>query len=549
MPSTMQDEPLLLATLVRYACRAHPNATVRTWTGTESRVLTYAQVGAAAAQLAHALASLGVQPGDRVGTFMWNNNEHLIAYAGVPAMGAVLHTLNIRLFPEQVSYVANHAADRVVIVDGSLVRTFAAILPELMTVRHVIVAGGDPADLEAPRGVEVHSFDALLAGRPTKYPYPEIDETSAAAMCYTSGTTGLPKGVVYSHRSNWLHSMYACTRDGMGISRADTILAIVPMFHANAWGLPYAALMSGASLIMPDRFLQPAALLEMMDIERPSFAAAVPTVWNGVLAALEDRPQDITHLRCVIVGGAAVPPQMIRAFAVEHGVEIVQAWGMTETSPLGTVARPPDGLSDEEEFPYRVSQGFFPPAVQGRLVAEDGSIQPWDGKSMGELHIRGPWITGAYYAPDGGGVDADKFSDGWLCTGDIGTITPDGYLTLVDRAKDIIKSGGEWISSVDLENAVMAHPDVVEAAVFGVPDEKWDERPVVAVVLRPGSTAEAAVLRDSLTDKFAKWQLPQLWAFVTHVPKTSVGKFDKKRLRAEYGAGEMQVVSTAAVHT
>ncbi|MFF0454242.1 long-chain fatty acid--CoA ligase [Nocardia africana] len=546
MPSTMQDEPLSLATLLRFASRAHPDATVRTWTGTGSRVLTYAELGAKAAQLAHALAELGIRPGDRVATFMWNNNEHLIAYAGVPAMGAVLHTVNIRLFPEQLTYVIEHAADRVVIVDGSLATAFAAVLPTLTTVRHVIVANGEVSELLAPDGVEVHSFDDLLACRPTDYPYPRIDETSAAAMCYTSGTTGDPKGVVYSHRSNWLHSMNACTTDGMGISRTDSMLAIVPMFHANAWGLPYAALMCGASLVMPDRFLQPAALLELMAAERPSFAAAVPTVWNGVLAALAERPQDITHLRAVVVGGSAVPAQMIRAFADQHDVEIVQAWGMTETSPLGTIAWPPPGLSGEEEFRYRATQGRFPASVQARLIGDDGSVQPWDGKSLGQLQVRGPWITGVYYAPDATAANSGTSSDGWLSTGDIGTISADGYLTLVDRAKDIIKSGGEWISSVDLENAVMAHPAVVEAAVFGVPDEKWDERPVVATVLRAGDEADAAELRRFLSGKFARWQLPERWAFLTEIPKTSVGKFDKKVLRARYASGELEVVTAAS---
>ncbi|MFX0578229.1 long-chain fatty acid--CoA ligase [Nocardia nepalensis] len=543
MSSTMQDEPLSLAALLRFAATAHADATVRTWTGSGSRVLTYAELGFKAAQLAHALRSLGVGPGDRVGTFMWNNNEHLVAYTGIPAMGAVLHTLNIRLFPEQLAYVVNHAADQVVIVDGSLVPIFAGILPELTTVRHVIVANGDAADLIAPQGIAVHSLDELTAGQPVEFDYPAIDERSAAAMCYTSGTTGDPKGVVYSHRSNWLHSMNACTADGMAVGGKDSVLAIVPMFHANAWGLPYAALMSGASLVMPDRFLQPGPLLELMAVERPTFAAAVPTVWNGVLAALDDHPQDITHLRSVVVGGSAVPAPMIRAFEDKHGVRIIQAWGMTETSPLGTIAWPPLGATGEEEFAYRVTQGRFPPLVKARLVAEDGTVQSWDGKSMGELEVRGPWITGSYYTPDHPGADADKFRDGWLRTGDVGTISPDGYLTLVDRAKDIIKSGGEWISSVDLENTIMAHPAVAEAAVFGVPDEKWDERPVVATVLRTGAAADAPALRAFLADKFAKWQLPERWTFITEVPKTSVGKFDKKRLRAQYAHGELEIVT------
>ncbi|MFD8249026.1 long-chain fatty acid--CoA ligase [Nocardia sp. NPDC059691] len=542
MPSTMQDEPLSLATLLRYATTVHADATVRTWTGSGSRVLTYRELGDRAAQLAHALTALGIGRGDRVGTFMWNNNEHLLAYCAVPAMGAVLHTLNIRLFPEQIAFVANHAGDKAVIVDGSLMPAFEQVLPQLRTVRHVIVANGDAAALRAPEGVAVHELDTLLAGHSSTFDFPLLDERSAAAMCYTSGTTGDPKGVVYSHRSNWLHSMHACTTDGMGIRTGDRVLAIVPLFHANAWGLPYAALMVGASLVMPDRFLQPSPLLELMAAERPSFAAAVPTVWNGVLAAVDAAPQDLGHLRAVVVGGSAVPPQLMRAFEDRHGVRIIQAWGMTETSPLGCVAWPPPGIEGEDAYAYRVTQGRFPAPVQARLVGDDGTELPRDGKAVGELEVRGPWITASYYSPDAGTVGSDAFRDGWLRTGDVGTITADGYLTLVDRAKDIIKSGGEWISSVALENAIMAHPDVVEAAVFGVPDERWDERPVVAAALRAGAEADAGVLRAFLAGRTAKWQLPERWTFLPEVPKTSVGKFDKKALRARYSSGELDIV-------
>ncbi|MEU2032523.1 long-chain fatty acid--CoA ligase [Nocardia amamiensis] len=542
MPSTMQDEPLSLATLLRYATTVHADATVRTWTGTDCRVMTYRELGNQAARLAHALTALGVRPGDRVGTFMWNNNEHLVAYCAVPAMGAVLHTINIRLFPDQIAYVANHAEDTVVIVDGTLAAVFAEVLPKLSTVRHVIVANGSAAEFIAPDGVEVHDLDALTADCPSSFDYPVLDERSAAAMCYTSGTTGQPKGVVYSHRSNWLHSMHACTADGMSISSADRLLAIVPMFHANAWGLPYAALMAGASLIMPDRFLQPAPLLELLEAERPTFAAAVPTVWNGVLAALEGSTREFGYLRSVVVGGSAVPAQLMRAFEDRHNVRIIQAWGMTETSPLGCVAWPPSGTDGEEAFAYRISQGRFPASVQARLVGDDGAALPHDGKAVGELEVRGPWITGSYYSPDATAVGLDSFDDGWLRTGDVGIITPDGYLTLVDRAKDIIKSGGEWISSVDLENTLMAHPDIAEAAVFGVPDEKWDERPVVAAALRAGATTDAEDLRSFLADRVAKWQVPERWTFLPEVPKTSVGKFDKKTLRARYAAGEYDII-------
>ncbi|WP_280446173.1 long-chain fatty acid--CoA ligase [Nocardia vulneris] len=543
MLSTMQDEPLSLATLLRYASTFVGDSTVSTWTGTGVRTMTYRELGAEAARLANALRGLGIGVGDRVGTFMWNNNEHMVAYIAAPAMGAVLHALNIRLFPDQLVFVANHAEDQVVLVDGTLVPMFAQYLPNLKTVRHVIVVNGDASTLAAPDGVQVHSYTELLAGQPDTYDFPVIDERSAAAMCYTSGTTGDPKGVVYSHRSNWLHAMQVCSPSGMGFSGNDTVLAIVPLFHANAWGIPYAALMSGANVLMPDRFLQPGPLLEMMADQRPTFAAAVPTIWGGVLAGLAAHPQDITHLRTAVVGGSAVPPSMMRAFEEKHGVKILHAWGMTETSPLGSVAHPPTGATGEEAWEYRYTQGRFPASVQARLVGDDGTVLPNDGVALGELEVRGPWITGSYYAPDGAVIDPDKFDDGWLRTGDVGRIGPDGYLTLVDRSKDVIKSGGEWISSVDLENAVMGHPAVAEAAVIGVPDEKWDERPLVAIVLAEGAEVKADELRDFLAGKFAKWQLPERWTFIAEVPKTSVGKFDKKRLRAQYADGDLTVTT------
>ncbi|WP_216912079.1 long-chain fatty acid--CoA ligase [Nocardia noduli] len=546
MLSTMQDEPLSLATLLKYASTFQGDSTVSTWTGTGVRTMTYRELGAEAARLANALRGLGIGVGDRVATFMWNNNEHMVAYIAAPAMGAVLHALNIRLFPEQLVYVANHAEDQVVIVDGTLLPMFAQYLPNLKTVRHVIVANGDAAALEAPEGVQVHSYTELLAAQSDTYDYPVIDERSAAAMCYTSGTTGDPKGVVYSHRSNWLHAMQVISPNSMGFTEADNVLAIVPLFHANAWGLPYAALMSGANVLMPDRFLQPGPLLELMKSEKPTFAAAVPTIWGGVLAGLEAEPQDISHLRTVVVGGSAVPPAMMQAFEQRHGVRILHAWGMTETSPLGSVAHPPSGVTGEEEWEYRFTQGRFPATVQARLVDDEGKVVPNDGESLGELEVRGPWITGSYYSPEGATIDPDKFDDGWLRTGDVGKITPNGYLTLVDRSKDVIKSGGEWISSVDLENAVMGHPSVAEAAVIGVPDEKWDERPLVAIVLKEGAEpgeGQATELRDFLSGKFAKWQLPERWTFIAEVPKTSVGKFDKKRLRAQFAEGDLTVTT------
>jgi fatty-acyl-CoA synthase len=539
MLSTMQDGQLSLATLLRHGTTVHSQSEVITWTGSESRRETYGELGVHAAKLANALRGLGITGDQRVGTFMWNNAEHLAAYLAIPSMGAVLHTLNIRLFPEQLVFVANHAEDRIVIVDGTLVPLLAKQLPAMKTVRHVIVANGDASMLEAPEGVEVHSYDELLAGQDGEFDWPEIDERSAAAMCYTSGTTGDPKGVAYSHRSIWLHSMQVCMSDSMRLAQGDKTLAIVPMFHAMSWGLPYAALMVGSSLVMPDRFLQPGPVAQILAAEKPNFAAAVPTVWQGLLQHLEVNPQDISHLKEVIIGGSAVPPSMMHTFEERHKVSVVQAWGMTETSPLGSIARPPAGVTGDEAWKYRYTQGRFPASVTARLVGDSGEVLPWDDEAVGELEVKGPWIAGAYYG--GSEIDPDKFHDGWLRTGDVGRISSDGFLTLTDRAKDVIKSGGEWISSVDLENQVMGHPAVAEAAVVGIPDEKWDERPLVAVVVKKGQSVTAGELSDYLSDKVAKWQLPENWTFVDEVPKTSVGKFDKKRLRASYSEGKLDI--------
>jgi fatty-acyl-CoA synthase len=536
MLSTMQDGPLSISQLVRYGTTVHGGSEVVTWTGQTGRRSTYAELGVEAARLAGGLRALGVTGDQRVGTFMWNNNEHLAAYLTVPAIGAVLHPLNIRLFPDQLTYVANHAEDEVVLLDASLVPLFNPMLPKLDTVRHVIVVGGDPAAVDAPGGVNVHDYTDLLAAQEDSFDWVEVDERSAAAMCYTSGTTGNPKGVVYSHRSIWLHSMQVCMTDGMALAQADKMLVIVPMFHAMAWGLPYASMMVGASLVMPDRFLQPAPITAIMAAEQPTMAGAVPTIWQGLLTHLEAHPQDLSSLRNVVVGGSACPPSMMHAFH-DRGVTITHAWGMTETSPLASLANPPGWAKGEDMWRYRYTQGRLVASVEGRLIGPDGEAVPWDGESVGEVEVRGPWVTGSYYLV----ADPEKFDGGWLRTGDVGSLTPDGFLRLTDRSKDIIKSGGEWISSVDLENQVMAHPAVAEAAVIGVPDEQWDERPLVAVVLRAGVTATPEELREFLTDRIAHWQLPENWAFIEEVPKTSVGKFDKKRLRSAHADGRLDV--------
>ena len=540
MRSTMQDTPLSISRLLRHGMTVHGRSTIETWTGDGVRSATYAEVGRRCAQLAHGLRDLGVEGDDRVGTFMWNNQEHFEAYLAVPSMGAVLHTLNIRLFPEQVTYIANHAEDRVVICDGSLVELLGKVVETFDTVEHVVVTGDADWSPLAGKGVELHRYDELLAGRPEAFDWPEVDERDAAAMCYTSGTTGHPKGVAYSHRSMTLHSMGVCMGDAMAIGPLDKVLAIVPQFHAMSWGIPYAAIMVGASLVMPDRFLQPEPMLELMAATKPTFAGAVPTIWQGLLSVLDKQGGDISCLREVVVGGSACPESLMRAFQERYGVRILHAWGMTETSPLGSVARPPGGVErdSEEEWRYRITQGRFMSQVEARLVGEDGSVLPSDGEAVGELEVAGPWITGSYHADD----DPEKFDEGWLRTGDVGKITPDGYLTLTDRAKDVIKSGGEWISSVDLENALMGHPAVAEAAVVAIPDEKWGERPLASVVVHDGESVTAEDLREFLSDKLARWQLPDTWAFIDEVPKTSVGKFDKKVLRQRYAEEELEVV-------
>ncbi|MFD4525054.1 long-chain fatty acid--CoA ligase [Streptomyces sp. NPDC058470] len=547
MLSTMQDVPLLISRILTHGSAIHGTSQVITWTGEgEPQRRSYAEIGARAAQLAHALSDLGVEEGHPAGTLMWNNAEHVEAYFAIPSMGAVLHTLNLRLPAEQLVYIVNHAADRVIIANGSLLPLLAPLLPHLPTVEHVVVSGPGDRSLLDGATARVHEYEELIAGRPTSYDWPQLDERTAAAMCYTSGTTGDPKGVVYSHRSIYLHSMQVNMAQSMGLTDRDTSLVVVPQFHVNAWGLPHATFMTGINLLMPDRFLQPAPLAEMIESERPTHAAAVPTIWQGLLAELTAKPRDVSSLTQVTIGGSACPPSLMEAFD-KLGMRVCHAWGMTETSPLGTIARAPAHVvGTDEEFAYRLTQGRFPAGVEARLTGPDGERLPWDGESAGELEVRGPWIAGAYYGGPGAEPQrpADKFSeDGWLKTGDVGTISSDGFLTLTDRAKDVIKSGGEWISSVDLENALMSHPDVAEAAVVAVPDDKWGERPLATVVLREGTTADFNTLRAFLADqgKIAKWQLPERWTIIESVPKTSVGKFDKKVLRRQYAAGELDV--------
>jgi fatty-acyl-CoA synthase len=540
--STMQDFPLTIGSILRFGRDVFGDSEVVTlMDGGERRRRSYAETVARAARLANALRGLGIDGDQRVATFMWNNAEHLEAYLAIPSMGAVLHTLNIRLFPEQVTYIANHAEDKVIIADGSLVPILAKVLPDMATVDAVLVTGdGDYSALEGS-GKTIVSYEAVLADASPSFDWPDdVDERSAAAMCYTSGTTGNPKGVVYSHRSCWLHSMSVCTANNNGLSADDRTMPIVPMFHANAWGTPYAAFMSGADLVMPDRFMQAEPLVSLIEAEQVTISAAVPTIWNDILQYLRKNTEhELSSIRAVMCGGSAVPRALIAAFDKEFGITIIQGWGMTETSPVAALAKPPSGVTGDEAYDYQSKAGRLLFGVEGRLVDDSGEAQPRDGKAVAELQVRGPWVTASYYCDD----DPAKFDDGWLKTGDVGLLDPQGYITLTDRSKDVIKSGGEWISSVELEAELMAHPNVLEAAVVGVPDEKWGERPLACVVPMDGKDCGPDVLREFLSDRVAKWWLPERWAVIDEVPKTSVGKFDKKVLRKAFADGELDVTT------
>ncbi len=535
MLSTMQDWPLTVTALFKHGAKLYGDSQVATFEGDRTRRTSFAEVALRIERLASALQRLGVRRSERVATFCWNTQEHLEAYLAVPSMGAVLHALNIRLFPEQLAYVINHAEDRVILVDDTLVPLLAQVKDELKTVEHLIVIGdGDASAL----GDNVLRYEELLAAEQTGFEWPAIEEHAAAAMCYTTGTTGQPKGVVYSHRSEFLHSLAQCAASSFAVSECDRVFPIAPMFHANAWGLPYSGWLAGSDFLMPGRFLQAEPLCKMIREERPTFAGAVPTIWNDILRYAENHEVDLSSLRMVVCGGSAVPRALMQRLQERHGVRVVQAWGMTETSPMASIACPPKNCPPEQELEWRTKSGRIIPGIELRL-ADGEKVLPWDGQAIGEIQVRGPWVTGGYYGEDG----SDKFKDGWLCTGDVGTVDAKGYIQITDRTKDVIKSGGEWISSVELENEIMAHADVVEAAVIGVPDERWDERPLACVVLKDGAQTSAAELCTFLEEQVAKWWVPERWAFIAEIPKTSVGKFDKKQLRAQREEGTLKIVN------
>jgi len=534
MQSTMQDAPLLIRGIIKHGESIYANKKIFTVTPDGVQEATFREVAQRAERLAAALTRLGVKGDDRVATFMWNNQAHVEAYIAVPCMGAVLHTLNIRLFPEQLAFIINHAQDKVIIVDNSLVPLLAKVRDQIPTVEHIIVNGPDTSGLLG----ETIDYETFIDAEQPGFTWPELDERSAAILCYTSGTTGDPKGVVYSHRSTWLHSMASTTTNSIGFSERDRVLLIVPMFHVNAWGAVYTAFFCGGELIMPQMFLQGEPIVKIIAELRPTFSLGVPTIWNDVLRAADGNPDvDFSSLRGLLAGGSAVPRVMIETFRDKYGLELIQGWGMTETSPLAAVSIPPAGTPAEKEIDYRAKAGRVVCGVEIRITDDQGNVLARDGETVGEYEVRGPWITGSYYLVE----DPDKFHDGWLRTGDIGTLDEEGFLVISDRTKDVIKSGGEWISSVAIELTMMAHPAVFEAAVVAVPDEKWQERPLCCVVLRPGTTATPEELRDFLAERVARWWVPENWTFVEAIPKTSVGKFDKKVLRSQFHDGTLDV--------
>ena len=579
MQSTMQHSPLTVQTLFKHGASLHADREVLTFDGAGVRRIRFGDLARRVHRLAAALARLGVQQGERVGTFCWNCQEHVEAYFAVPCMGAVLHTLNIRLYPDQISYIVNHAENRVVIVEEALIPLLAPILDKLTCVRHFIVIGN-----AAAFPGKAHSYEELLAGEgspphpqppspggergemrpphpqppspggergemrpPHPQPlspggerremqWPDVEEASAAAMCYTSGTTGNPKGVVYSHRSIYLHSLACASASGFGLNPLDRALVLPSMFHANAWGIPHAGWWVGCDLILPGRFVQSEPLSRLIELTRPTFAGAVPTIWNDLVRFAETKPFDWSSLRLAISGGSAVPRSLIERMQKRHGARLVQIWGMTETGPLAAISHPPRACDLEEDINWRTKTGRILHGIELRIV-DQGKVLPWDGVAIGEIEIRGPWVTASYYKDDA----PEKFNDGWLRTGDVGAVDPLGYIQITDRAKDVVKSGGEWVSSVELENHIMAHPDVIEAAVIAVPDDRWDERPLACIVLKAGSGAKLSDVQSFLAARVVRWWLPERWAIIAEVPKTSVGKFDKKVLRARYASGELSV--------
>jgi fatty-acyl-CoA synthase len=530
----MMQTPLTMTQMIERAEKYFPKKQVVSRTSSGIHRFTYKQIGERTRRLADSLKKLGIEKGDRVGTLAWNHHRHLEAYFAIPCIGAVLHTINIRLSPQHISYIINHAEDSVLLVDPDLIPLLEKCASELKSVKAYVIMTDEKVLPETTLS-PIYHYEDLLAQADPKFQYPEdIEENDPAGMCYTSATTGNPKGVVYSHRGIFLHSMALGLADSAAMSEKDIALPVVPMFHANAWGMPFAAVWFGTSLVLPGPYFTPKLIAELIENEKVTITAGVPTIWLGLLKELDEGSYDLSSLRGVLCGGSAAPKGMIKAFEQRHNVPFLHAYGMTETSPLvviSTLKSYQENLDYEERLEIRAKQGVLVPGLSIKVLGKDGEVA-WDGKEMGELCIKGPWIASEYYKDE---RTQDAFRDGWLHTGDVVTIDEEGFVKIVDRTKDLIKSGGEWISSVDLENALMAHESVFEAAVVAVPHEQWQERPVACVVLKESykDKVKKEDLIEFLTPQFAKWWLPDEILFLEEIPKTSVGKFLKMTLREQ----------------
>jgi fatty-acyl-CoA synthase len=532
MHGLMMETQLSVQLILERAKQFFPKKEIITRSAEGVHRYTYGDFYKRVLQLASLLQKMGIKAGDRVATFAWNNFRHLELYFAIPCVGAVLHTVNIRLAADQIAYIVNHAEDQILFFDSCLAPLVKQFAPELKTVKHFVVM-----DENAIEELKAESYEKLISTEPDDFVLPKIeDENMAAGLCYTSGTTGNPKGVLYSHRSIYLHSMAVCMADMMGLCEKDTIFPVVPMFHANAWGFPFAGTMVGATQVFPNHFMQPRDIISLIEQEKVTITAGVPTIWLGIMAILDHEKFNLENLRLIVIGGSAVPASMIEYFQNKYDIPVMQAWGMTETSPLGSVARVKSNLmslSNEDQMTYRTKQGVPAACVQIRALDDDGKEVVWDGETRGELQVRGPWVAKSYFQTE---ERKEAFSDGWFSTGDVVTIDSEGYIAIVDRTKDLIKSGGEWISSVDLENALLGYPKIQEAAVVAVPHEKWVERPLACIVPKPAFAEDfnKEEVLDYLRGKFASWWIPNAVEIIKEIPKTSVGKFDKKRLRVIY---------------
>jgi fatty-acyl-CoA synthase len=530
----MMNVPLTVGSLLERAEKYFPKKEIVSRTLTGVHRFTYREIGKRTRRLASALEKIGVMRGDRVGTFAWNHHRHLEVYFAAPGMGAVLHTINIRLSPEHISYIVNHAEDTVLLIDEDLLPLIEKVKDELKTVKAFVIMS-DKEQLPTTSLEPVYSYEKLVSEGDEKYSFvTDIDENAPAGMCYTSATTGKPKGVLYSHRGIVLHSYALGLADTSAISEADTCMAIVPMFHANAWGMPFAATWFGSKQVMPGPQFTPKLIAELIESEKVTISAGVPTIWLGLLQELEKGNYDTSSVRALLCGGSAAPRGMIKTYETKYKIPFLHAYGMTETTPLATISRLKSyqtNLDVEETLDIRAKQGLLVPGLEMKVITGDGEVA-WDGKEMGELLLRGPWIADEYYKDD---RTKEAFIDGWLHTGDVATVDEEGVIKLVDRTKDLIKSGGEWISSVDIENALMAHEAVFEASVVAIPHERWQERPVACVVLKEAHKAKATKeeLLEFLKPQFAKWWLPDDIIFMEEIPKTSVGKFLKRALREQ----------------